>query len=105
MAQRVADSAVDLPAGGADDRLVTHRFDTPGEHVVEVRLADDALPLDNHRWLSVPVRESDPRAVPSARPARRNATRALALEPRKQQDRGAVVVVEAAGKHARWKPI
>ena len=35
-----------------------HRFETPGEHAVEVRLADDPLLVDNHRWLSTPVRES-----------------------------------------------
>ena len=25
--------------------------------MVEVRIDDDPLPLDNHRWLAVPVRE------------------------------------------------
>jgi hypothetical protein len=32
-------------------------FTTPGDHLVEVRIDDDPLKLDNHRWLAVPVRE------------------------------------------------
>ena len=34
-----------------------HRFDAPGDHVVEVRSMPDLLDVDNHRWLSVPVKE------------------------------------------------
>ena len=56
--QRIADERVDCPAGGRTTVAVSHRFDAPGEHIIEVALADDALPLDNRRWLSVPVRES-----------------------------------------------
>lgn len=56
--QRVNESAVDVVSGGAATVSFTHRFETPGEHTVEVRLADDPLLVDNHRWLAVPVRES-----------------------------------------------
>ena len=35
----------------------SHIFRSPGEHVVEVRVLDDRLDVDNHRWLSIPVRE------------------------------------------------
>lgn len=39
--------------------VVFHQeFSSPGDHVVELVLDDDALPLDNRRWLVVPVRES-----------------------------------------------
>jgi hypothetical protein len=36
----------------------TCRFDTPGDHLVEVRTPGDALELDNHRYLVLPVREA-----------------------------------------------
>jgi len=59
---------------------VAHRFDSPGDHVVEVHLADDGLPLDNRRWMSVPVRESIRVLCIGGRPAE---TRHLALAPQK----------------------
>lgn len=33
------------------------RFETPGEHLVEVRLEPDGLEIDNHRYRVVPVRQ------------------------------------------------
>lgn len=54
----VHEQTVDVPAGGRATAAFSHRFDSPGEHVIEARLADDPLPLDNSRWLSLPVRES-----------------------------------------------
>ena len=46
-------------AAPASKRAVSfaYRFDTPGDHVVEIRLGADLLDVDNHRWLSVPVKE------------------------------------------------
>lgn len=52
------DEPIDVPAGGRTNIAFTHRFDAPGEHGVEVRLAADPLEVDNRRYLSVPVRES-----------------------------------------------
>lgn len=56
--QRMSDATVEVESGGAAAVSFAHRFDAPGEHSVEVRLADDPLAVDNHRWLSVPVRDS-----------------------------------------------
>jgi hypothetical protein len=56
--QRAGEAKLDVEAGGAAAVSFVHRFETPGEHSVELRLADDPLLVDNHRWLSVPVRES-----------------------------------------------
>jgi hypothetical protein len=56
--QQVHSENVDVSPG---DRLAIsfqHTFQSPGEHQLEMRLADDLLPVDNHRWSSVPVRES-----------------------------------------------
>ncbi len=54
----VFEQPLDIEPHGRATASMVHRFNAPGEHSVEVRLADDALPVDNHRWLSVPVRES-----------------------------------------------
>lgn len=56
--RRVGETSLDVEAGGAATVSFAHRFETPGEHLVEAQLLDDPLPVDNHRWLSVPVRES-----------------------------------------------
>lgn len=55
--QPVTQQKIDLPAGDEATLSFTYRFPTPGEHQVSVRLADDPLPTDNQRWLSVPVRD------------------------------------------------
>lgn len=49
--------AIDVSAGA--DTLVgfSHVFPAGGEHRVEVRLQKDALPLDDQRWLAVPVKD------------------------------------------------
>lgn len=54
--QRIAEEYVDVPAGGRATASVMHPFPLPGEHVVEVQLADDRLAADNRRWLSLDVR-------------------------------------------------
>ncbi len=56
--QQVRAETLEVPAGGRSTVAFTQAFETPGEHQVEVRLADDPLALDNRRWLSVPVREA-----------------------------------------------
>jgi len=55
--QQIADRAVDLPAGDSTTVSLVHRFQLPGEHVIEARLVADRLPVDNRRWLSYPVRD------------------------------------------------
>lgn len=51
------EESVDLSAGEDQAVVFRHTFDMPGDHTVEVRIDDDALALDNHRWQAVPVRE------------------------------------------------
>ncbi len=48
----------DIDPGGEMPVVFHQEFSSPGDHVVELVLDDDALPLDNRRWLVVPVRES-----------------------------------------------
>ena len=56
--RNVAERALRVPAGGRATTTFWHAFDSPGEHVVEARIDGDRLDVDNHRWLSVPVRET-----------------------------------------------
>ncbi|HEX5500569.1 MAG TPA: BatA domain-containing protein, partial [Thermomicrobiales bacterium] len=49
--RRAGETRVDLEADGGGTAGFTYRFDAPGEHQVEVRLAADPLDVDNHRWL------------------------------------------------------
>ena len=53
--RRAGESHVDLPAGDSATTAFSYRFDTPGNHTVEVRTANDLLDVDNHRWLALPV--------------------------------------------------
>jgi len=60
----------DIPAGGSAVVRFSHRFESGGDHAVEVRLAGgpqkpedtrnpaDALEVDNHRFLAVTVRQA-----------------------------------------------
>jgi hypothetical protein len=50
--------SVDLPAGEQTTLVLGHTFETAGHHLVEVQLEDDSLPLDNHRWLALNVKEN-----------------------------------------------
>jgi Aerotolerance regulator N-terminal/von Willebrand factor type A domain len=90
---RVAEQTVDLAAGGRAGAAFAYQFETAGEHVVEGRLAGDRLALDNHRWLSVPVRESIRVLCIHGKPGETKYV-ALALEPR--QDNQPRIRVEQA---------
>lgn len=48
---------IDLPPHTDVHVRFTHRFATAGEHSLEARLQGDALDVDNHRLLSLPVRD------------------------------------------------
>lgn len=50
-------TTVRLNPGGKASVTFPWRFDTPGDHVIEVRLAPDGLDIDNHRYRVVPVRQ------------------------------------------------
>ena len=54
----VAEKTVNIAPRGRATTTFLHAWNTPGEHRVEVRLSADVLELDNHRYLSLPVRET-----------------------------------------------
>ncbi len=90
---RVAEQQVDVPPRGRASVSFPYQFETAAEHVAQVRLADDKLPLDNQRWLSVPVREAIAVLCIYGRPGETRHI-ALALSPQRT-DRPRVKVTEA----------
>ncbi|HTN75778.1 MAG TPA: VWA domain-containing protein [Pirellulaceae bacterium] len=56
--RRTHTQTIESRAGAKVSTTFSYRFETPGEHRVEARLANDLLEVDNHRYLSLPVRES-----------------------------------------------
>ncbi|MEX2140323.1 MAG: BatA domain-containing protein [Pirellulales bacterium] len=56
--QRMSEETVEVPAAGEAALSFRHRFEAAGDHTIEARLTDDALPVDDHRWLSFPVKEA-----------------------------------------------
>ena len=50
-------SVPEIPVGGDQTFAFTPTFSAPGDHLIEVRIDDDPLMLDNRRRLAVPVRE------------------------------------------------
>ena len=56
--RRGARQTVDLRRAAKRRLTFSHRFDTPGDHAVEARAQRDALEVDNHRYLVVPVRQA-----------------------------------------------
>lgn len=55
--RRVGETHVDIPAGESVITSLPYRSDVPGERQVELLVAPDPLEVDNHRYLSLPVRE------------------------------------------------
>jgi hypothetical protein len=52
------EQSVDLPVGEDVPVVFNHQFTTPGDHVVELWMDNDPLPLDDRRYMAVSVRES-----------------------------------------------
>lgn len=55
--RRAGEQHVDLDADAQAHVVFSYRFDRGGEHAVEVRAGGDALDVDNHRYLALPVKD------------------------------------------------
>ncbi len=53
-----AEQSVELPVGEDVPVIFNQTFGSPGDHTLELTMDNDPLPLDDRRWLVVPVRES-----------------------------------------------
>ena len=67
--RRVEQKHADVPAQGTARVPFEYRFETPGDHSLEARAPGDALDIDNHRYLIVPVRQSIRALCIDGRPA------------------------------------
>jgi hypothetical protein len=52
------DQQIEIKAGEEIPVIFRPSFATAGDHVLEVKIDDDPLPLDNRRWMAVPVKEA-----------------------------------------------
>jgi hypothetical protein len=103
--RRAEQKYVDIPAGDEISLEFTQRFETPGDHAVEIRTPGDALEADNHRYLALDVRQEirvlciDGR--PSGEPFRGAADYlAAALSPQGKSAEPAVIKTEVAAESA-----
>ena len=78
--KHVGQQEVQLSTGKATTVRLSYQFAAPGEHIVEVRLNDDLLEIDNHRWLSVPIRNERRILCVGGKPGAARFVR-LALQP------------------------
>lgn len=78
--EAVGQQPVELDSGGRGQAAFRHRFVSPGDHSIEIRLPEDAMRVDNQRWISVPVREALRALCIYSRPGETRFV-ALALEP------------------------
>jgi hypothetical protein len=67
--RRVAQQKVDLPPDGETTVAFSYRFDSPGDHTIEIRAEGDALEVDNHRWLALTVKQDIPVLCINGRPS------------------------------------
>ncbi|MBX3412656.1 MAG: BatA domain-containing protein [Pirellulales bacterium] len=55
--RRAGEAQLDLNAPDKAVATFNYRFDSGGEHAIEVRIAGDPLDVDNHRWLALSVKQ------------------------------------------------
>ncbi len=103
--RRVAQQTVDVPTDGEASTAFSYRFDTPGDHTLEVRAEGDALDIDNHRWLAITVKQNIPVLCINGHPSGVPFTGATdylyyALSPRADSTQPALVRPEVAPESA-----
>ena len=101
----VKQKSVELGPGGRASVEMSHRFETPGDHTLEVRIGGDALDVDNHRWIALEVKQFVNVLCVDGSPSGgsfRGATDylALALEPRPEESGRARVHAEVVAESA-----
>jgi len=103
--RRVAEDQLAIDGSGETTVAFPYRFDTPGQHLAELRLGNDLLEIDNHRWFAADVREHLKVLCINGRPSGgdlRGATDYLtvALQPRSDEVDRPLVRVEVAAESA-----
>ena len=67
--QRIEQKQVSIGPRATASVAFFYRFDAAGDHAIEVRAAGDALDVDNHRFLAMPVRQAIRALCIDGRPA------------------------------------
>jgi hypothetical protein len=67
--RRIARTEIEFSPEGAAAVRFSCRFDSPGDHTIEARASGDALDVDNHRYLAVPIRRAIRALCIDGRPA------------------------------------
>jgi hypothetical protein len=103
--RRIERKEVDVAPGGTALVAFSHRFDSPGDHSVEVRAMGDALDIDNRRFLAAPVRQAIRTLCIDGRPSGRAFHGAadylaVALTPQGGRDDHASVQADVASESA-----
>ncbi|HEX3869031.1 MAG TPA: VWA domain-containing protein [Pirellulales bacterium] len=102
--RKVAQEYVDLAPHGQATVAFPYRFDTSGDHAVEIRLAPDLLSIDNHRWLTATVKDQLAVLCVSGKPAGgfQGATDylAVALAPDADEDQRGLVRTDVVPESA-----
>lgn len=103
--RRAAEQTVDVAAGGRVSLAFAHPFESPGDHVVELKLAADSLEIDNRRYLALPVKEQIRVLCVDGRPAGgrfKSSTDflTLALAPRESEGRAPRLKAEVVSEIA-----
>ena len=103
--RRVEQKEIDVGPGGTAMLRFKYRVDAAGDHAIEARAVGDALDVDNHRYLALPVRQAirvlciDGR--PSGKPFRGAAEYlAVALSPQKERADHAPIQTETVSEDA-----
>ncbi len=83
--QRAQERTIDLEPQARQTVTFTHQFDAPGDHAIEATLsgdASDSLEIDNHRWLSLSVKQALETLIVNGEGSREHARYLLnALDP------------------------
>ena len=103
--RRIARKEVDVSPGGSAEVEFSYLFDAPGDHSIEVVAPGDALDIDNHRFLALPVRREIRVLCIDGRPSGERFQGAadylaVALAPREQLSGNAGFRVETAAESA-----
>ena len=94
--QAIGEQLVDLEPSGQATAFFSMTLNVAGDHLLKASVGDDALPVDNTRWLSVSVRKATRVLCVQGRP---HAAEYVALALESQEGPGGVVA-EVASEHA-----
>ncbi|MHB8902557.1 MAG: BatA domain-containing protein, partial [Thermoguttaceae bacterium] len=102
--RQAAEKEVRLDPGGSAGATFDHRFETVGDHLLEIAAPGDRLDIDNHRWLAITVKPSLRALCIDGGPGGKSGSASdflvYALSPEAARNPAATIVPEVAGETA-----